>query len=409
MPQQKATATTRWATRVGAVLLVGAVVLTGQTAVAPAHAVDLPTWSDVQAAKQNEAAAAAKVTEIEGLLAQSQVELQRLRDESAAATAKAQAAEEAFRVAAAKSDMLDQQAAQSQEQADIAAEQAAALVSQMYRSGGVDRSVELFLEADADTADALLERLASMSKATERNTTISEEAQQAMNTASSLGQQAEVARTEREELSAEADKQAEIAAAAAAAQLEKIQEQEANQVVLEAQLAALKDETVATVAGYEERLAYEAEQRRLAEEEARKNAGSGGGGGGGGGPVSPGGWTRPTSGWISTYYYQVPNHTGVDIAAGCGWAIVAAKSGTVSFVGWKDNFGGNMIHVDHGSGYQTRYAHLSGFAVSWGQWVGQGQVIGYVGTTGMSTGCHLHYEVLYGGMFQNPIPTYMAG
>jgi murein DD-endopeptidase MepM/ murein hydrolase activator NlpD len=65
--------------------------------------------------------------------------------------------------------------------------------------------------------------------------------------------------------------------------------------------------------------------------------------------------------------------------------------------------------VDHGSGYQTRYAHLSGFAVSWGQWVGQGQVIGYVGTTGMSTGCHLHYEVLYGGMFQNPIPTYMAG
>ena len=422
----------RWIAGIGALLLVTSAVTAGQVA-SPAHAIDLPTWADVEAAKQNEAAGAAKVVEIEGLIAQSQAELERLRNESAAANERASAAEAAFQTAAEKSALLDVQAAESQQQADAAADQAAALVSQMYRSGGVDRSLELFLEADGETADALLERLASMSKATERNTVISEEAQQAMNTASSLGEQAELARGERERLSAEAEREAEVAAQAAATQLEKITEQEDQQEVLQAQLAALKDETVQTVAGYEERLAWEAEQRRLAEiaaaEAARKAAeeaaaaaaaaaaaNPGGGGGGGGGNSGGGGggggyvgWVRPTSGWISTYYYQVPFHTGIDIAAACGTPIYAAQSGTVTFVGWKDNFGGNMIHVDHADGFQTRYAHLSRFAVNWGQWVAQGQIIGYVGTTGMSTGCHLHYEVLSWGSFVNPIPNFVAG
>ena len=88
---------------------------------------------------------------------------------------------------------------------------------------------------------------------------------------------------------------------------------------------------------------------------------------------------------------------------GCGTPIAAAKSGTVAGVGWLDSMGGNMVYLNHGGGYQTRYAHMSGFAVSYGQHVNKGQIIGYVGTTGASTGCHLHYEVLLNGVFQNPI------
>ncbi|MBO1901656.1 M23 family metallopeptidase [Leucobacter weissii] len=413
----------------GVLLLACTVVFAGIAGLAgsaPARALDLPTWEDVEAAKKNQASADRKVKEIEGLIAESEVELERLREESARATEAARQAELAFQEAAVKSETLEEQAEESREEAEAAAEQAASFISQMYRSGGVDRSLELFLETDADTADALLERLATMSKASERNTKISEHAEQSMNTAASLGEQAEVARAERERLSAEAEAQAKIAAEAAASQLEKITAQEAQQEVLETQLAALKDTTTKTVAGYKERLRIEEERRRKAEEEARRRAeeaarqqstsGGGGGGGstggggggstggGGGGGTSSSGWAVPIPySYISTYYQQWSGHTGIDLVNGCGTPIVAARSGTIAGVGWLDPLGGNMIYLDHSSGYQTRYAHLSRFAVSLGQHVNQGQIIGYVGTTGASTGCHLHYEVLLQGTFQNPI------
>lgn len=411
--------------------LVGGAALGGVPGVTPAHALDLPTWSDVEAAKQNEATAAAKVTEIEGLLAQSAAELERLRNESAKASAKAQIAEEQLQEAARREETLGTQAAQSQVEADTATEQAAALVSQMYRSGGVDRNIELFLESEGDTADALLERLATMSKATERNTNISQEAQRAMNTAATLTAQAEQARAERERLQAEAEALAQEAAAAAASQLDRLVAQEEQQKVLETQLAALKDTTTQTVAGYQERLRVEEEERqRLAREAAERaaaeaaaraaeaaaaaaaNPGGGGGNPGGGNPGggnSSGGWLVPARyGFISTTFQQWWGHTGIDLASACWTPIIAPRSGTISYIGYKDNIGGNMIHIDHGGGVQTRYAHLAGFASNWGQWVNQGQVVGYVGTTGMSTGCHLHYEVLVNGIFQNPLAGYFG-
>ena len=432
--------TTRTVNRVigvlGVSLIAGGILVGGQLTAAPAYALDLPTWDDVQAAKQNQSTAAAKVKEIEGLIKASQTELERLRTESADANAVWQEAEVAAQQAAEKALTLETQAEASRKEADEAADQAAVIVAQMYRSGGVDRNMELFLETEGDTADALLERLASMSKATERNTTISQDAEQAMNTAASLGKQAEAAQQERDRLSAEAEEKAVVAAQAADSQRVKIEAQQEQEKTLETQLAALKDTTTDTVKGYEERLRIEEEQRRAAaaaeaerlrkeaEEQARLaeealNNGGGGGGGGGGGtpPVTGGGgggggggndgsWWRPTSGYVSTYFYQVPGHTGIDLATGCGTPIIAPQPGTVSFVGWKDGFGGNMVHVDHAGGFQSRYAHLSAFGPGWGTYVGQGQVIGYVGTTGMSTGCHLHYEVLYNGVFQNPIPYY---
>lgn len=420
MRQQKKVSVRRWAAGIGVWAVVGALLLGGQLHAAPAHALDLPTWDDVQAAKNDSTAAAAKVTEIEGLIAAGEQELERLRNAHTDAFAAFQQAEAEFMAAAAKSDALDAQAEQSRVAADAAAEQAASLVSQMYRSGGVDRNLQLFLETDGDTADVLLERLAAMSKATERNTAISEQAEQAMNTAASLGEQAELARQERETLREQKEELEQQAATAVNTQTEQIAAQEQQQTVLEAQLAALKDTEATTVAGYQERLRIEEEERlerirqaeeaaRRAAEEAAANAGSGGGGGGGdgggggGGGGSSSGWVVPIPySYISTYFQEWWGHTGVDLVNGCGTPIAAANSGTITLAGWV-NVGGIMVYIDHGGGYSTRYAHLGSLAVSPGQYVYAGQTIGWVGTTGMSTGCHLHYEVLSGGVFIDPL------
>jgi len=95
-------------------------------------------------------------------------------------------------------------------------------------------------------------------------------------------------------------------------------------------------------------------------------------------------------------------HLGIDIGAGEGARIYAADSGVVVFAGWSTGGYGNMVMIDHGNGYQTVYAHLSKVVARCGQSVSKGAVIGYAGTTGNSTGPHLHFEVRYQGGFINP-------
>jgi murein DD-endopeptidase MepM/ murein hydrolase activator NlpD len=95
-------------------------------------------------------------------------------------------------------------------------------------------------------------------------------------------------------------------------------------------------------------------------------------------------------------------HLGIDIGAGMGANIYAADSGVVVYAGWISGGYGNMIMIDHGNGYHTVYAHLSSINVYCGQSVYAGNVIGYAGSTGNSTGPHLHFEVRYFGAFVNP-------
>jgi murein DD-endopeptidase MepM/ murein hydrolase activator NlpD len=95
-------------------------------------------------------------------------------------------------------------------------------------------------------------------------------------------------------------------------------------------------------------------------------------------------------------------HLGIDVAAGEGAQIYAADSGVVVFAGGAWGGYGNMVMIDHGNGYQTLYAHLSQVSVACGQSVSQGAIIGYSGSTGNSTGPHLHFEVRYQGGFVNP-------
>lgn len=96
------------------------------------------------------------------------------------------------------------------------------------------------------------------------------------------------------------------------------------------------------------------------------------------------------------------NHDGVDLGMAEGSAIYAAKSGVVTVSGYSGSYG-NLVKIDHGGGVETYYAHCSSLAVTEGESVSKGQIIGYVGSTGNSTGPHLHFEVRIDGQPQNPL------
>jgi murein DD-endopeptidase MepM/ murein hydrolase activator NlpD len=118
----------------------------------------------------------------------------------------------------------------------------------------------------------------------------------------------------------------------------------------------------------------------------------------------------PTTGWVtsnfgyrrSPFTGQRELHKGLDISAPLGTPIYASASGKVVKVERDHGYGKNIM-VDHGSGIVTRYAHLNNYAVKKGEQVKRGQLIGYVGNTGRSTGPHLHYEVRLNGVPVNPL------
>lgn len=114
--------------------------------------------------------------------------------------------------------------------------------------------------------------------------------------------------------------------------------------------------------------------------------------------------TRVASGYgrrIDPIYHRLKMHEGMDFTAPIGTEVFVTGNGVVTFAGWQQGYG-NIVKVDHGFGYETRYAHLSRYKVKVGQKVSRGDVIAFVGNTGKSTGPHLHYEVRYKGEAQNP-------
>ncbi|RST31947.1 M23 family metallopeptidase [Sphingomonas ginkgonis] len=97
-------------------------------------------------------------------------------------------------------------------------------------------------------------------------------------------------------------------------------------------------------------------------------------------------------------------HPGIDLAGPIGTPIYATADGTVMRAGWNAGGYGNLVEIDHGKGIATRYGHMSAVLVSAGQHISRGQLIGRMGSTGRSTGSHLHYEVRIDGRAVNPIP-----
>lgn len=108
---------------------------------------------------------------------------------------------------------------------------------------------------------------------------------------------------------------------------------------------------------------------------------------------------------IDPIYKTVKFHAGMDFSANVGTPVYATGNGTVQKAGWEGQYG-NCIIINHGFGYVTRYAHLSKIHVRAGQKVVRGETIGAVGSTGKSTGPHLHYEVHLKGKIQNPVNFY---
>lgn len=126
---------------------------------------------------------------------------------------------------------------------------------------------------------------------------------------------------------------------------------------------------------------------------------------------SSGGWVKPTTNYhiTSTFGMRVHPvlgyarmHNGVDMAAPLGTPIYAAKSGKVTSAGYGSDMG-NYVSINHGDGFASIYMHMTHYIVSAGTYVNAGQVIGYVGSTGLSTGPHLHFGISYNGTYVNPM------
>ena len=185
----------------------------------------------------------------------------------------------------------------------------------------------------------------------------------------------------------------------------------------EAQISDIQDEIKANAETLD-RLKKEAEEaKRLREEQAAAAAAAASSSGGGssytaassGNVVSGSGYfTHPCPGmtYQSSYFgeireFEVGGHKGNDYAAPAGTPTYAAAAGTVVMAGWS-NSAGNWVVINHGNGLVTKYMHHSSLCVSAGQYVEKGQQIGYVGSTGQSTGPHLHFQVELNGVAGSP-------
>lgn len=129
-------------------------------------------------------------------------------------------------------------------------------------------------------------------------------------------------------------------------------------------------------------------------------------------PAGDGNWVTPVKQYVLTspfgmrldpvlHYWKM--HNGVDMAWDEGTPIYAARSGIVSETGYQEQGAGNYVYINHGDGYKTVYMHMTHFIVSAGDRVSAGQLIGYMGSTGWSTGYHLHFGISYNGTYVNPM------
>jgi murein DD-endopeptidase MepM/ murein hydrolase activator NlpD len=382
--------------RVWALLVVLALAVSGTIlgTANDAWAKDYPSWSQVEKARKSEAAKKAQIAKLEALLKQLEVTVAKTQ---AVAQEKGELfyeAQLAYDEAAYKAEQLQTQADEAQLIADSSIRQAGQIIARTQRAGGQNVPVQLFFNESAN--ENLLSQLGMATKVSQQASGIFTKAKRDQNTAQSLTDQANVAKAALEELALAAEVamvEAQSAADAAAAALE---EQEAHQATLKAQLATLVT------------------NRRVTEAEYKKGVEAAWGAGAGqAGPISDSGWTRPSIGYASPNSFgpRVPPtngasswHMGVDIGAPCNAGIYAAHAGTVVYAGWYGGYG-NFVKVDHGNGITTSYGHMvnGGIKVRVGQSVGPGMKIGVVGTTGVSTGCHLHFEVRVHGVAKNPV------
>ncbi len=370
----------------------------------PAFADEYPTWEEVQDARRDVAKAEAKVKQIMALL-------EKLEKEAAEAEMEAARLGEVYYEALAELDEATFRQQQLQGEADSAqvlAEesrlQAGQFIAELARVGGADLSATLFISGD--DATQLLSRIGYAAKIAEQTDGIYARALADQNAAQSLSDQAEVARQIREELQLVAEAAYEAANAAAMRAYAAVEAQLENSARLEAQLEVL----------IEKREATEADYRKGEIERAKAQQGGTVAGMIDPGQISGAGWAKPSGGYVSSHFgmrvhpiYGVARlHAGIDLATACGRPVYAARAGRVSYSGWLGT-SGNFIRLTHEDGFTTGYAHLQSGSlyVQLGQTVATGQLIGRIGNTGGSTGCHLHLETRQNMVAQDPYPFFL--
>lgn len=331
-----------------------------------------PAYAVTSAEKQEEAdAISANISELQTQINARQAEYNEAEAEHERAT---QAADEAReRVAAAKKRIAELQV------------QLGDRVSNMYKTGGYTSFLDVIFGAtsfqDFVTILDAYEAISGQDAA--------------------MVQDMKDARAEAEAAQAEAEAEAAKAVEAMQAAETAKQELETTQASMQTELDKVNEEVAVLMAREEaERLAAEEAERRR--QEAAQIGGSHSGNttypSGGGGTSLVSGWVNPCPGFrrVSCEMGSSdPNgnfHNGIDLAAAAGTPIYAAKSGTVSFVGWYGT-GGKAVIIEHGGGLRTIYMHMSDWGTTAGTAVNAGDLIGYVGSTGFSTGPHLHFQV----------------
>ena len=280
---------------------------------------------------------------------------------------------------------------------------------------------------DSSSVTELLSRIGDVNDIMHYDKALEEEYMAAREDVESIKKSYEEARHEQELLQKELDtKQAELDA-----QVEAAYTMIADIETLSDDAQAEYDAIAEEEAKAEETL-QEAIRKRAAEEAAKNaanNANSGGNSGGSGGNSGGGGssgggsatslsnlqWPVPSCTLITSRFgYRVAPttgastyHGGLDIGAGMGASIVAAGAGDVIYAGANGGYG-NCVMIDHGNGVVTVYAHMSSIGVSYGQYVTAGQYVGAVGSTGVSTGPHCHFEIRINGAQTDPA-AYFSG
>lgn len=313
------------------------------------------------------------------------VEARAVEDE---ATEKYDAAE------AAKEDALARQEA-AQQKIDETQARLSARVTSMYRNGGATTFLDVLL--GANSFEEFLTNWDALAAINNQDAALVEEN-----------------RTARAEAAAAAE---EYTKQSAIAKEELERAEEASQVIADASSAlatelASMNEEIAELVAKEQQVAAE-------EEEARQRAAAASSSSSGSVVIDSSasgnaeafdssyfdGWVKPTSySYVSCEFGYSPitgSHNGIDLAASSGTPIYSAGPGTVTFVGWYGT-GGNAVIVDHGGGVQTIYMHQSQTAAYVGESVSAGTCIGYVGSTGLSTGPHLHFQLVINGTPTNP-------
>lgn len=388
---------------IAAVVLV-APLLSGAAIASAAPVVDYPTWAEVKAARNNEAKAKKQIAAIKALLAQLADQLAAAQADEIAKGEAYEAAQDAYDEQVMVADGLRSQADSARAEADDAKKQATRLLAMLAKSGNGDVVANLLV--NSSDASALLYRLEAMDRLSDQSNGVYEEALQLRNTADALADQADIAEQKRDELRVLAEQALDAARAATKAVEKALADQVVHKAELEAQLEVLVTKREATEKDY--RAGVIAREKARKEREARERAAEAAAGG-----VNSQGWARPSAGYISSpygmryhpIYHTWRLHNGTDIAGqGCGAPIRAAHSGTVVYSGWNGTLG-NYVQINHGDGTSSGYGHIrsGGIMVGYGAWVHAGQVIAYVGSTGASTGCHLHFIIRVNGQLTNPV------